>query len=77
MKKRTLGRSGLEVSAIGFGWMGLDYAYSNRLNKSESISLLRSVFDRQRSILGLIAKGLTNKEIASHLNLSARTIEMH
>jgi DNA-binding CsgD family transcriptional regulator/tetratricopeptide (TPR) repeat protein len=32
---------------------------------------------RQRSILGLIAKGLTNKEIASHLNLSARTIEMH
>jgi len=25
----------------------------------------------------LIAKGLTNKEIASHLNLSARTIEMH
>lgn len=32
---------------------------------------------RQRSILDLIAKGLTNKEIASHLNLSARTIEMH
>jgi DNA-binding CsgD family transcriptional regulator/tetratricopeptide (TPR) repeat protein len=32
---------------------------------------------RQRSILGLIAKGLTNKEIASHLNLSPRTIEMH
>jgi len=32
---------------------------------------------RQRSILSLIAKGLTNKEIASHLNLSARTIEMH
>jgi DNA-binding CsgD family transcriptional regulator len=32
---------------------------------------------RQHSILSLIAKGLTNKEIASHLNLSARTIEMH
>jgi DNA-binding NarL/FixJ family response regulator len=32
---------------------------------------------RQHSILGLIAKGLTNKEIASHLNLSARTVEMH
>jgi DNA-binding CsgD family transcriptional regulator/tetratricopeptide (TPR) repeat protein len=32
---------------------------------------------RQHSILGLIAKGLTNKEIAAHLNLSARTIEMH
>jgi ATP/maltotriose-dependent transcriptional regulator MalT len=32
---------------------------------------------RQHSILGLIAKGLTNKEIASHLNLSPRTVEMH
>ena len=32
---------------------------------------------RQHSILSLIAKGLTNKEIASQLNLSARTIEMH
>jgi DNA-binding NarL/FixJ family response regulator len=31
----------------------------------------------QHSILSLIAQGLTNKEIASHLNLSARTIEMH
>jgi aryl-alcohol dehydrogenase-like predicted oxidoreductase len=46
MKKRTLGKSGLEVSAIGFGCMGLDYAYSHRLNKTESISLLRSAFDR-------------------------------
>jgi DNA-binding NarL/FixJ family response regulator len=32
---------------------------------------------RQRAIVGLIAKGLTNKEIASHLNLSPRTVEMH
>ena len=32
---------------------------------------------RQHSILALIAKGLTNKEIASHLNLSPRTVEMH
>jgi DNA-binding CsgD family transcriptional regulator/tetratricopeptide (TPR) repeat protein len=32
---------------------------------------------RQHSILARIAKGLTNKEIASHLNLSPRTVEMH
>jgi aryl-alcohol dehydrogenase-like predicted oxidoreductase len=38
MKKRTLGKSGLEVSSIGFGCMGLDYAYCNKLNKTESIS---------------------------------------
>jgi ATP/maltotriose-dependent transcriptional regulator MalT len=32
---------------------------------------------RQLTILNFIAKGLTNKEVASHLNLSARTVEMH
>jgi DNA-binding NarL/FixJ family response regulator len=47
---------------------------------SESTSRLGTAIGltpRQHSILSLIAKGLTNKEIASHLNLSARTIEMH
>ena len=46
MQKRKLGKSNLEVSAIGFGCMGLDYAYSHRLNKTESISLLRAAFER-------------------------------
>ena len=46
MQKRRLGKSNLEVSAIGFGCMGLDYAYSNKLNKTESISLVRAAFDR-------------------------------
>jgi aryl-alcohol dehydrogenase-like predicted oxidoreductase len=46
MKKRFLGKSGLQVSAIGFGCMGLDYAYSNTLTKQESIALLRAAFDR-------------------------------
>jgi DNA-binding CsgD family transcriptional regulator len=32
---------------------------------------------RQHTILGLVAKGMTNKEVASYLGLSARTIEMH
>jgi aryl-alcohol dehydrogenase-like predicted oxidoreductase len=46
MKKRQLGKSGLEVSAIGFGCMGLNYAYSATIDKKESISLLRAAVDR-------------------------------
>ena len=46
MNIRFLGKSGLQVSAIGFGCMGLDYAYSNKLTKQESIALLRAAFDR-------------------------------
>ncbi|HYR82838.1 MAG TPA: aldo/keto reductase [Terriglobia bacterium] len=46
MKKRQLGKSGLEVSALGFGCMGLNYAYSHTIDKRESISLLRAAVDR-------------------------------
>ena len=37
MKKRTLGR-GLEVSAIGFGCMGLNFSYGHALSNTESIT---------------------------------------
>ena len=33
MKRRRLGQSGLEVSAIGFGCMGLNYAYGHPLDR--------------------------------------------
>ena len=46
MKKRKLGNSGFEVSAIGFGCMGLNYAYSNTLNKKDSIALIRAAVER-------------------------------
>ena len=46
MKSRKLGNNALEVSAIGFGCMGLNYAYSNTLNKKDSISLIREAFER-------------------------------
>lgn len=45
MKKRQLGKSGLEVSAIGFGCMGLNYAYSDILSKKESVSLLKAAYE--------------------------------
>ncbi len=46
MKTRKLGNSGLEVSAIGFGCMGLNYAYSNILENKDSIALIRAAFER-------------------------------
>jgi aryl-alcohol dehydrogenase-like predicted oxidoreductase len=38
--KRTLGKSGLEVSAIGLGCMGMSYAYGEKPDKNEMISLI-------------------------------------
>ncbi|WP_233842588.1 aldo/keto reductase [Dyella sp. 2HG41-7] len=46
MKKRLLGKSGLEVSALGFGCMGLNFSYSHALSDDESIRLIREAFDR-------------------------------
>jgi aryl-alcohol dehydrogenase-like predicted oxidoreductase len=45
MKKRSLGKSGLEVSAIGFGCMGLSFGYGPALEKQKSISLIRDAFE--------------------------------
>jgi aryl-alcohol dehydrogenase-like predicted oxidoreductase len=46
MQKRTLGSSGLEVSAIGFGCMGLNFSYATSLSKDESIKLIRQAVER-------------------------------
>jgi aryl-alcohol dehydrogenase-like predicted oxidoreductase len=46
MKKRKLGKSDLEVAAIGFGCMGLNYAYSNTLEKKDSIALIRAAVEK-------------------------------
>lgn len=44
--KRKLGKSGLEVSAIGLGCMGMSFAYGETPDKSEMISLLHAAIDR-------------------------------
>ena len=46
MKKRILGKSGLEVSALGLGCMGLSFAYGPALDKQEAIRLIRAAYDR-------------------------------
>lgn len=46
MQKRVLGRSGLEVSAIGLGCMGLSYAYGPAPERADAIRLLRGAVER-------------------------------
>jgi len=46
MRKRTLANSGLEVSAIGLGCMGLSFGYGPAVDKQEGIALIRSAFER-------------------------------
>ena len=46
MEKRRLGRSTLEVSAIGLGCMGMSYGYGPAADKKEMISLIRSAVER-------------------------------
>jgi len=45
MHYRKLGNSGLEVSAMGLGCMGLSYAYGPATNKQDAIQLIRAAFD--------------------------------
>ena len=46
MQKRKLGNGNLEVSAIGFGCMGLSYGYGPATEKQEAIALLRATVER-------------------------------
>ena len=46
MQKRKLGKSGLEVSAIGLGCMGLSHAYGPPVDRQQGIALIRAAFER-------------------------------
>jgi aryl-alcohol dehydrogenase-like predicted oxidoreductase len=46
MQRRELGNSGLEVSAIGLGCMGLNFSYGHALSKAEGIALIRAAVER-------------------------------
>lgn len=45
MKKRILGKSGLEVSELGLGCMGLSFGYGPATDKQTAIQLIRSAFE--------------------------------
>ena len=46
MQKRKLGKSNLEVAAIGLGCMGLSHGYGPAVAKNEGISLIRAAVER-------------------------------
>src|SRR5260370_13967428 len=46
MQKRKLGKSNFEVSALGFGCMGMSWSYGPPKDKQEMISLLHAAVDR-------------------------------
>ncbi|MCI4591908.1 aldo/keto reductase [Sphingobium sp. BYY-5] len=46
MKKRFLGKSGLEVSALGLGCMGINFGYGHALGREDAIALIRQAVDR-------------------------------
>jgi len=46
MQKRTLGTSGLEVSALGLGCMGLSFGYGPASDRTDAVKLIRAAFER-------------------------------
>jgi aryl-alcohol dehydrogenase-like predicted oxidoreductase len=46
MKKRKLGKNGPEVSANGFGCMGLSFGYGPATETEQAIKLIRAAFER-------------------------------
>lgn len=64
MKTRTLGKSGLEVSALGFGCMGLTFGYGPATDSSSAIRLIRAAFERGVTFFDSAeAYGAANEEL--------------
>jgi aryl-alcohol dehydrogenase-like predicted oxidoreductase len=65
LAKRKLGDSGLEVSALGLGCMGLSYGYGPAVDKQQAMSLIRTAVDRGVSFFDTaqIYGPFTNEEL--------------
>jgi aryl-alcohol dehydrogenase-like predicted oxidoreductase len=46
MQKRTLGKTGLDVSALGFGCMGISFGYGRASTREDGVAIIRAAFDR-------------------------------
>ncbi len=64
MQKRKLGNSGLTVSAIGLGCMGLSFGYGPATDKNEAIALIQKAVDLGVTLFDTAeAYGASNEEI--------------
>jgi aryl-alcohol dehydrogenase-like predicted oxidoreductase len=65
MKKRKLGNSNLEVSAIGFGCMGMSFGYGPAADKQQAISVIRAAVERGVTFFDTaeVYGPLTNEEL--------------
>src|SRR5205809_3291603 len=65
MEKRTLGKSNLEVSAIGLGCMGMSWSYGPPKDKQEMLALLRTAVERGITFFDTaeVYGPLTNEEL--------------
>src|SRR3954470_16354354 len=65
MEKRKLGNSGLEVSALGLGCMGMSWSYGPAKDKQEMIALLRAAVERGVTFFDTaeVYGPLTNEEL--------------
>jgi aryl-alcohol dehydrogenase-like predicted oxidoreductase len=66
MQKRQLGRSGLEVSTLGLGCMGLSFGYGPATDRQEGIRLIRSAVERGVTFFDTaeVYGPFTNEELA-------------
>jgi len=65
MQKRKLGKSNLEVSAIGFGCMGMSFGYGPAADKKQAISVIRAAVERGVTLFDTaeVYGPLTNEEL--------------
>src|SRR5439155_18757418 len=64
MQKRKLGKSGLEVSAIGYGAMGLSHGYGPATDRQQAIALVRGAAERGVTLFDTAQiYGFENEEI--------------
>ena len=71
MQKRKLGKSNLEVSAIGLGCMGMTFSYAPFPEKKDSIALIRAAVEPVCTHLVVEVHGGTGKERRRGLQLPA------
>src|SRR5689334_21732951 len=64
MKTRPLGRSGLTVSALGLGCMGLSFGYGPAVDRAAGVQLIRQAFERGVTLFDTAeAYGALNEEM--------------